>query len=241
MLRVHSYESMGTFDGPGIRLVVFLQGCQFKCLFCANPDTISPRGGTPTPAEKIVEMAIDQRPFFGTKGGVTFSGGEPTLQAHELLPVVKQLKQNGIHVAIDSNGGIVSPEVTQLWQEVDLVLLDIKQINPSLHLSLTEASLNNTLLTANILRDIGRKVWLRHVFLPGWSDTPGNLDLLGKTFADFPNIERFELLPYHTLGVHKYQAMGIPYKLNSTPQPSQKVLEDARLILLRHFSSVIIN
>ena len=106
MIRVHSYESMGTFDGPGLRLVVFLQGCNFRCLYCANPDTIEAGEGKLTDPAEILRMAVDQKPFFGRRGGVTFSGGEPTFQAAELVPLVKALKEAGIHVCIDTNGGV---------------------------------------------------------------------------------------------------------------------------------------
>ena len=129
-INVHSYESMGTFDGPGLRLVVFLQGCNFRCLYCANPDTIAGKGGTPTPPEEIVRMAMSQRPFFGKRGGVTFSGGEPTFQAKALIPLVRELKEKGIHVCIDSNGGIWNEEVEELFRLTDLVLLDVKEFNP---------------------------------------------------------------------------------------------------------------
>ena len=105
MINVHSYESMGTFDGPGLRLVVFLQGCPFRCLYCANPDTIDSKGGIPTPADEILQMAVSQKAFFGKKGGITFSGGEPTLQAEALIPLFKELKANGIHTCLDTNGG----------------------------------------------------------------------------------------------------------------------------------------
>ena len=111
MINVHSYESMGTFDGPGLRLVVFLQGCNFRCLYCANPDTIAGKGGTPTPPEEIVRMAMSQRPFFGKRGGITFSGGEPTFQAKALVPLVRELKERGIHVCLDSNGGLWNEDV----------------------------------------------------------------------------------------------------------------------------------
>ena len=111
MINVHSYESMGTFDGPGLRLVVFLQGCPFRCLYCANPDTISLQGGVPTVTDEILSMAIDQKPFFGRRGGITFSGGEPTLQAAELLPLFRRLKEAGIHICLDSNGAIRTPAV----------------------------------------------------------------------------------------------------------------------------------
>ena len=137
MIRVHSYESMGTFDGPGLRLVVFLQGCNFRCLYCANPDTIEACGGTPTEASEILRMAIDQKPFYGRRGGVTFSGGEPTFQAAELVPLVRALKEAGIHVCLDSNGGIWNPAVEELLGLVDLVLLDVKQAAPERHRLLT--------------------------------------------------------------------------------------------------------
>ena len=125
MINVHSYESMGTFDGPGLRLVVFLQGCPFRCLYCANPDTIDVKGGTPTTPEEILQMAISQKAFFGKKGGITFSGGEPTLQAEALIPLFKELKANGIHICLDSNGGIWNEKVEELFNLTDLVLLDI--------------------------------------------------------------------------------------------------------------------
>ena len=125
MIRVHSYESMGTFDGPGLRLVVFLQGCNFRCLYCANPDTIEACGGKPTEAAEILRMAVDQKPFFGRRGGITFSGGEPTFQAAGLVPLVRSLKEAGIHVCLDSNGGVWNPAVEELLGLVDLVLLDV--------------------------------------------------------------------------------------------------------------------
>ena len=112
MIRVHSYESMGTFDGPGLRLVVFLQGCNFRCLYCANPDTIDVKGeSTETPADKIVRMAVSQKAFFGKKGGITFSGGEPTLQAKALIPLFRHLKEQGIHICVDTNGSIWNENV----------------------------------------------------------------------------------------------------------------------------------
>ena len=148
MLRVHSYESMGTFDGPGLRLVVFLQGCNFRCLYCANPDTIEAGAGTLTDPAEILRMAVDQKPFFGRRGGVTFSGGEPTFQAAELVPLVKSLKEAGIHVCIDSNGGVWNPAVEELLGLVDLVLLDVKQADSERHRALTGRENAQTLRTA---------------------------------------------------------------------------------------------
>ena len=123
MINVHSYESMGTFDGPGLRLVVFLQGCNFRCLYCANPDTIEAKGGTATDPEEIVRMAVSQKAFFGKKGGITFSGGEPTFQAKSLIPLFKRLKEKGIHICLDTNGGLWNNDVEELLELTDLVLL----------------------------------------------------------------------------------------------------------------------
>ena len=156
MINVHSYESMGTFDGPGLRLVVFLQGCPFRCLYCANPDTIDVKGGTPTSAGEILQMAVSQKAFFGKKGGITFSGGEPTLQAEALIPLFKDLKANGIHICLDTNGGIWNDKVEELLSLTDLVLLDIKEFNPERHRTLTGRSNEQTLRTAAWLEQQGR-------------------------------------------------------------------------------------
>ena len=163
MIRVHSYESMGTFDGPGLRLVVFLQGCNFRCLYCANPDTIDPKGESKeTPAEDILQMAMSQKPFFGKKGGVTFSGGEPTFQAKELIPLFKRLKEVGIHICVDTNGSIWNEDVKELLTIADLILLDVKQFNAERHKLLTERSNEQTLRTAEWLESSGKPFWLRY-------------------------------------------------------------------------------
>ena len=160
---------MGTYDGPGLRLVVFLQGCPFRCLYCANPDTIPFEGGTPTEAEEIVKMAVNQKPFFGRRGGVTFSGGEPTAQAAQLIPLVKRLKEEGINICIDTNGGIWNSSVEELLGLTDLVLLDCKQFNNDRHETLTGRSNSQTLKTAQWLEDNRRPFWLRYVLVPGIS------------------------------------------------------------------------
>ena len=216
MIRVHSYESMGTFDGPGLRLVVFLQGCPFRCLYCANPDTIATDGGELTDPGHILSMAVDQKPFFGKRGGITFSGGEPTVQAAELIPLFERLRAEGIHICLDTNGAIRSETVDRLLMLTDLVLLDVKQINPERHLALTSRTNEATLATARWLRDHDRPMWLRYVLVPGVSDATEDIEELGRTLGGYHNIRRVEILPYHTLGVHKYEAMGWEYKLKDT-------------------------
>ena len=241
MLRVHSYESMGTYDGPGLRLVVFLQGCPFRCLYCANPDTIAFDGGTPTEPEHIINMAVSQKPFFGRRGGVTFSGGEPTAQAKDLIPVVKGLKEQGINVCIDTNGGIWNPAVKELMQEIDLVLLDVKQINPERHLNLTERSNEQTLKTAQWLEDNSKPFWLRYVLVPGISDFEEDIRAFGEHFKNFKMIQRVEILPYHTLGIHKYETMGQEYKLKDTKTNTPEQLDRAMALFNEYFDCAILN
>ncbi len=241
MIKVHSYESMGTYDGPGLRLVVFLQGCPFRCLYCANPDTISFDGGKPTEIEDIVRMAVNQKPFFGKKGGVTFSGGEPTSQAKELLPLVKRLHEEGINVCIDTNGGVWNPAVEEVLKEVDLVLLDVKQINPARHESLTGRSNTQTLKTAQWLEDTGKPFWLRYVLVPGISDFEEDIRTLGDHFKDYRMIQRVEILPYHTLGIHKYETLGQEYALKDTKTNTPEQLQRAESLFKEYFSCVMVN
>lgn len=242
-LKVHSYESMGTYDGPGIRLVVFLQGCPFRCLYCANPDTMTFEGGTPTPAEEIVKMAVSQKPFFGKRGGVTFSGGEPTAQAEALVPLVKELHQNGINVCIDTNGGIWNSHVEELFSLADLALLDVKQFNPEKHLELTGQPNTRTLQTAAWLEEHGRPFWLRYVLVPGISDAEEDIRALGEHFGNgkYRMIERVEILPYHTLGVSKYAPLGMEYRLKDVPANTREQLERARKIFDGYFSCAVMN
>ena len=241
MINVHSYESMGTYDGPGLRLVVFLQGCPFRCLYCANPDTIAFNGGTPTDTDHIVNMAVNQKPFFGTRGGVTFSGGEPTSQAKDIIPIVEKLHENGINVCIDTNGGVWNPAVEQLLSSVDLTLLDVKQFNPERHESLTGRSNSQTLKTAQWLEDNEKPFWLRYVLVPGISDFEEDIRALGEHFKGYRMLKRVEILPYHTLGIHKYESMGQEYQLKDIKTNTPEQLDKAKKLFDEYFDCVILN
>ena len=241
MVKVHSYESMGTYDGPGLRLVVFLQGCQFKCLYCANPDTITFEGGTLTDVEEIVRMAVSQKPFFGRRGGVTFSGGEPTMQAKALLPLFARLKEEGIHICLDTNGGAWNSDIEELLTRTDLVLLDCKQFNNSRHEVLTGRSNAQTLKTAQWLEEHERPFWLRYVLVPGISDFEEDIRALGEHFRNFRMLQRVEILPYHTLGKHKYESLGWEYKLEGTPSNTREQLDRAVALFNEYFDCVILN
>ena len=244
MIKIHSFESMGTYDGPGLRLVVFLQGCPFKCIYCANPDTISFDGGTPTEEQEIIRRAVSEKPFFGKRGGVTFSGGEPTAQAKELIPVFEALHGENIHICLDTNGGIWNDDVEKLLELTDLVLLDIKEFNNQRHRHITGRNTTQTIETASRLRDMGKKVWLRYVLVPGLSDFEEDIRALGEFFgrnSGFKNIERVEILPYHTLGVNKYESLGMEYRIKDTPLNTREQLDRAKELFDEYFDCAIVN
>ena len=241
MLNVHSFESLGTYDGPGIRMVVFLQGCAFKCLYCANPDTIDFKGGKPTSNEEILRLAKNQKPFFGKLGGVTISGGEPLWQAKDLTDLFTKLHEEDINTCLDTNGNRFDDEVIELVKHTDLFLLDIKHINPEWHKKITGKTNETTLKFAKYLKDSNKRVWLRYVLVPGYSDQEEYLHELGKHFQKYSNIEKLEIQPYHTLGVHKYEYLGWDYKLKGVPENTKEQLERAKSIFEQYFKKVIIN
>ncbi len=242
MIRVHSIETFGTHDGPGIRLVVFLQGCPFKCVYCHNPDTqsfISDKAKSMS-AQDIVELLEKQRPYFSDKGGLTLSGGEPTSQAGELIPVVIAAKARGFHVALDTNGAIFTPQVNQLYDLSDVVILDVKHINDSWHKRLVGAPNANVLRNAKYREESGKPMWLRYVLVPGWTDQKHYLEEWAKTFSSYKTVQRVEILPYHTLGVHKYEALGLAYELEGVPTPSAEQIEEAKVIFEKYLSNVVV-
>ncbi len=241
MIRVHSYESLGTYDGPGIRLVIFLQGCNFRCLYCANPDTIKCEGGTPTDPEEIVRKAVSEKPFFGKKGGVTFSGGEPTMQARELIPLFRRLKECGINICVDTNGSIMNDSVKELFSLTDTVLLDIKEFNPDIHKKLTGHANSQTLNTAQWLEEQKIPIWLRYVLVPGYTDFEEDIMALGEHFRSYEMIKRIEILPYHTLGAHKYESLGMKYQLEGVKPNTQEQLDRAKELFSRYFPVVYVN
>ena len=240
MLRVHSYESMGTVDGPGLRFVIFLQGCNFRCLYCANPDTIEVGKGMEVSENELFEMINNTRSFFGKRGGVTFSGGEPLLQAKELIPLFKKFKSVGINTCIDTNGSVWNNNVEELLKLADLVLLDVKQINTTKHKLLTSQSNEQTLKTASWLEAHNKPFWLRYVLVPTISDEREDIEQLGRRLGEYKMIQRVEVLPYHRLGVHKYEVLGMEYKLSDIKENTPENLEKIENLMLRYFKNVSI-
>ncbi|MCX7773902.1 MAG: pyruvate formate-lyase-activating protein [Clostridia bacterium] len=224
--RIHSFESFGTVDGPGIRSVVFLQGCHFRCLYCHNPDTWDMSDGTPITVAELYQRLMRFKPYFEPSGGgVTVSGGEPLLQMPFVKELFKLLRKEGIHTCLDTNGSYpestTCKELDELLSYTDLVLLDIKHMNPESHKALTGFGPQKTLHFAKRLAEKGIPVWLRYVVVPGLTDSPEDL----RAFKDFssqqPNVEKVEYLPFHKLGEYKWEALGLSYSLKEVLPPSQ--------------------
>lgn len=232
---------MGTHDGPGLRLVIFTQGCRFNCLYCANPDTIPMKGGTLTEVDELVAEAVSQKPFFGKRGGVTVSGGEPTLQPEALIELFTKLKSNGINTCLDTNGNNLNDSVRELLRHTDLVMLDIKHMDPKQHQHITGKGNELVFEFADYLTAQGIPVWLRYVLVPGLSDQEESLIALGERFKNADNIERLEILPYHTLGKHKFEHLGRTYKLKDTPLNTAEQLKHAEELMKPYFKEVRVN
>lgn len=239
-LKVHSLETMGTQDGPGIRLVVFTQGCEFRCLYCHNPDTFDTKGGTQLPLQAVVNRMERMRNYFGEEGGITISGGEPLLQRNAVKTLFEDLHQRGFHTCLDTNGRLLNQSVEQLLEVTDLVLLDVKHMDPIRHKELTGMTNANTLRFAAYRELSGKPMWLRHVLVPGYTDAPDHLHELGKHFQHYKQVERIEVLPYHQLGVHKWESLGLPYQLKDVQPPSHESKQQAFEILSQYFNTVVV-
>ena len=240
-LRVHSIETFGTHDGPGIRLVVFVQGCQFRCLYCANPDTLPTKAGKLITLDEIVKKAENQKPYFSKQGGVTISGGEPLLQREAILQLFEKLRQLGIHTALDSNGRLLDEAAKKLMDTTDLLLLDVKHIDNQWHKRLTSVGNQNVLKVGAYREATGKPMWLRYVLVPGWSDQPEYLHLLGQHFEHYQTIEKIEIQPFHQLGKHKWEALGKEYKLADVPPASPETVAMAKEIFEQYFKEVKVN
>lgn len=222
-LRLHSYESFGAVDGPGIRLVVFLQGCPLRCLFCHNPDTWDAHGGRDVTLSEIVQRARRMRPYLGDDGGVTFSGGEPLLQAPALLSAINALHNEGFHVAIDTSGAIDTPQTRAVLDAADLILLDVKHPFPERFREVTGLDIAATLRTFDYLRKTQKPVWIRQVVAHGLNHTAEE-KAATKEMLQGLNVQRIDRLPYHELGLHKYDSLGIPYRGADLSKPTDEEL-----------------
>lgn len=238
--RIHSIETMGTVDGPGLRYVIFTQGCLLRCKFCHNPDTWKMGQGKEMTVEEMVKDIKDYLPFFqSTNGGVTVSGGEPLLQLEFLIELFTELKKLGVHTTIDSSAGCFSrsprfmKNLDKLLEVTDLVLLDLKHIDPVEHKELTGMSNEHIIDMARYLDEKNIAIWVRHVLVPGISDKDKYLQQLSDFIATLGNVEQIDVLPYHKLGVYKWETLGIKYPLEGVEPPTEDRVKNAEDILNR--------
>ena len=237
--RIHSIESFGTVDGPGIRMVVFLSGCPMRCLYCHNPDTWDPKGGTPMTAEQILAQYRSAAHFY-RRGGITVTGGEPLMQIGFVTELFEAARKEGIHTCLDTSGITFNPDSPGLKKKFDrlmastcLVLLDIKHIDPAEHQKLCGQSQKPVLAFATYLAEKKVPVWIRHVVVPGITDNDQYLYQLGLYLGTLTNIKALDVLPYHDLGKPKYEALGMDYPLKDTPPLDKERAVRARGIILR--------
>lgn len=237
MLRVHSVESFGSVDGPGIRFVIFLKGCAMRCQYCHNPDTWDRAGGNLRSVDDVLSQALRYRSYWGEKGGITVSGGEALLQIQPLTELFHKAKDLGINTCLDTSAQPFSRKdgrfsaFEALMKYTDLVLLDIKHIDNDAHKRLTGWENENILDCARYLSDIHKPVWIRHVLVPSINDDDESLHRLRSFIDTLSNVERVEVLPYHDLGVYKWEQLGIPYKLTDVKPPTEESVLHARKIL----------
>ena len=229
---IHSLESFGTVDGPGVRYVVFFQGCVLRCLYCHNPDSWAIHGGVEMDSAEIIEKMVRNLPFYET-GGITATGGEPLLQLDFLTELFTLAKEKGIHTALDTSGILFSREKQEQFDKLmdvcDLILLDIKHMDENEHIRLTGASSKSVFAFMDYLKEKEKPVWVRHVIVPNITYNDEWLKELGAYLKDFENVEKIDVLPYHTMGVVKYQALGDEYPLKDVPpltkEDAQKALD----------------
>lgn len=235
--KIHSFESFGSADGPGVRFIVFLSGCPLRCAYCHNPDTWAKPPDMEMSADEVLAKALRCREYWGEKGGITVSGGEPLLQMDFLLELFAKAKAEGVTTCIDTSGATFTREegwlrkFDDLMALTDTVLLDIKHIDDGAHKKLTGRTNANILDCARHLSDLGTKVWIRHVLVPGINSSEDTLRRTADFIGTLKNVERVDVLPYHTLGLFKWQNLGLKYALESTPTPTAEEMALARSIL----------
>ena len=241
--KIHSYETFGLVDGPGVRYVVFLQGCHMRCKFCHNPETWSTEVGELVTPQELFNKVIRYKNYWGKNangqidGGVTVSGGEPLLQLEFVTEFFKLLKTKGVHTTIDTAGNPFTMEepwlgqFRKLMEVTDLFMLDIKEMDPEKHKELTKWTNENILQMAKFLSDNGKEMWIRHVLVPGVTDDEDSLVQLREFLATLKTVSRTEILPYHTLGLFKWKNLNIPYPLEGVPTPTQEEVERAEQLL----------
>ena len=229
--RIHSFQSLGTVDGPGVRCVVFMQGCPLRCACCHNPDTWNPDEGTETDVDGLMGKILNCRSYFGRSGGVTVSGGEPLLQAGFVTELFTELKKLGIHTALDTSGCLWTPAVEKLLKVTDLVLLDHKYADSASYLRYTGMSMDGVEYFLSMLDSLKVPAWLRRVIIPGLNDDMASARQLLSVAAGHSCIKKTELLPFRKLCLPKYEALNMEFPLKNVPEPTPEVMAKLRAVL----------
>lgn len=229
--RIHSYESFGTLDGPGVRFVVFLQGCPLRCQYCHNPDTWDPKGGRRITAEEVIGKAERCRAYL-RNGGVTLSGGEPLLQPEFAKELLQLSREAHLHTALDTAGTAPLSIAAPVADAADMVLLDIKSIDPETNRILSGQTNANALALLKHCESTGKRTWIRHVIIPGITLDMKKLEQLAAFLKPYSCVEKVELLPFHQLGAFKWQALNMPYPLAGVPEPTASEIKAANDIFL---------
>lgn len=235
--RIHSIETFGSVDGPGIRFVIFLKGCAMRCLFCHNPDTWDPRTDNLKTADELIHTALRYKDYWGEEGGITVSGGEPLLQIDFLIELFQKAKQHGINTCIDTAGQPFTrkepffSKFQELMKYTDLLLMDIKHIDPKIHLELTSVPNDNIIDMFHYLNEIHKPIWIRHVLLPGYSDNDTYLYQTRAFIKTLDNVKKIDVLPFHKMGEFKWEKLGYPYHLKETKTPTKERIQNAVDIL----------
>ncbi len=223
---IHSYETMGTADGPGIRFVLFLTGCPLRCQYCHNPDTWRLQNGSQATVDEVMDEIGKYADFLiESDGGVTISGGEPLFQPGFLASILRRCKEIGLHTALDTSGFLGRRMTDPLLADTDLVLLDIKSSIPEVYKAVTGVGVEPTLEFARRLDADGTPVWIRYVLVPGLTDDFDNVEGVADFVAALSNVERVEILPFHKMGEHKWEALNLEYRLKNTESPSKDLIE----------------
>ena len=234
---VHSTESFGLVDGPGVRFVVFMQGCPMRCRYCHNPDTWAVNVGQTIDPDDMLTKAMRYRTYWKESGGITVSGGEPLMQVDFVYSLFQAAKAEGINTALDTSGILFTrnepafSKLNELLSVTDLVLLDLKHIDSAAHKDLTLHENDVVLEFARYLSAIGKPVWIRHVLVPGINDDDASLIKLDHFIKTLTNVHRVEVLPYHSLGVSKWAKLGVPYTLDGVKPPDAESIEKAKKLL----------
>ena len=224
--RIHSFQSLGTVDGPGVRSVIFMQGCPLRCVCCHNPDTWDFSGGEVVCADELVNKVLRYKTYYGAEGGVTVSGGEPLMQAQFLTELFKKLKNYGIHTALDTSGCALNDDIKELLDYTDLVLLDFKYTNPVDYLKNTKMEMGDALKFLDYLEEIKKPVFIRFVVIPALNDDEDSIRDVALLKTKYSCVERVEYLPFRKLCLEKYDEMGIDFPLKDTPETKQSFIDE---------------